>query len=85
MWAAVFFGWQGSAEGRYPTARGDIGVAWRREGDRFALEIDVPAGTECEAALPPACTAATLDGVTADAALLGRVAPGRHVVEARKP
>ena len=68
------------AEGRYPSARGDIAVAWRREGDRFALEIDVPAGAECDVVLPPGCTAVTLDGASADAASLARVAPGRHVV-----
>ncbi len=51
-------------------------------GAAFVLEIGVPAGAECEVALSPGCTAATLDGVTADAAPLGRMAPGRHVVGA---
>jgi hypothetical protein len=71
-----------SAEGRYPSVRGDIDVAWRREGDRFALEIDVPAGAECDVVLPPGCTAATLDGLAADAASLGRLHAGSHTVEA---
>jgi alpha-L-rhamnosidase len=73
------------AEGRYPSVRGDIAIAWRRDGGRFVLEIDVPSGTECEVVLPPGAAGATLDGVAADTAALGRLGAGRHVVDAAVP
>ena len=36
------------ARGVFPTARGDVAVAWERAGDALQLEVEVPTGVEAE-------------------------------------
>jgi alpha-L-rhamnosidase len=43
------------ARGVFPTVRGDIHVAWVREGDRVAVDLTVPEGTAAELVAPPGC------------------------------
>ena len=40
------------AKGTVPTPQGDVAVAWKREGDKFSLDVTVPAGAEAEVILP---------------------------------
>ena len=68
------------ADGRYPSVRGDISVAWRREGARFEMTIDVPAGAECEVGLPAGAARVVVDGVASDGAV--RLRAGSHAVHA---
>jgi hypothetical protein len=39
------------ARGVFPSPRGDIEVAWKREGKRFVFDVDLPDGLETELAL----------------------------------
>ncbi len=56
------------AEGVFPTVRGDVRVAWRREAAALALDVDVPAGAEAEVVSPA--------GYAPSGA--ARLAPGSH-------
>jgi alpha-L-rhamnosidase len=47
------------AEATHESAYGRIRSAWRRDGDRVLLEVDVPPGTECEIT-PPGGAAVTV-------------------------
>ncbi len=74
------------ARGSYPTRCGDVTVAWDRDGERFALTIDLPPETEASVVLPvgftPVWRSITVDGVAVkagDIALTGR----HHRVVAR--
>ncbi|MBI5651195.1 MAG: family 78 glycoside hydrolase catalytic domain [Chloroflexi bacterium] len=40
------------ARGAFPTPRGDIQVAWRRDANRFELSLTVPENTQAEIVLP---------------------------------
>ena len=40
--------------GRVPTQRGDVMLDWRRDGDFFHVEADIPAGTHAVLRLPTA-------------------------------
>ena len=46
------FGTIARASGRVPTCRGDIDVAWRREGTRFAIKVRLPDGMPARIELP---------------------------------
>ncbi len=64
------------AEGRYPSPRGDIGVAWRIAEGRFVLELDVPPGSEARVVLPRGVTAP--DGQT----IVSGLGTGHHEIAA---
>jgi hypothetical protein len=40
------------ARGVFPSARGDIGVDWKRDGGRFHLDVTLPPDLECELVVP---------------------------------
>ena len=40
------------AKGVFPSARGDIAVAWKRDGAKFELEVALPEGLDCELVVP---------------------------------
>lgn len=42
------------ARGAFPTPHGELRVAWSQEGERFAIEVDVPSGCEAEIVCPAA-------------------------------
>ncbi|MCX6623963.1 MAG: family 78 glycoside hydrolase catalytic domain, partial [Acidobacteria bacterium] len=46
---AGFLNW---AKGVFPSARGDIQVEWRKDGNRFVMDTVLPAGLEAELVLP---------------------------------
>jgi hypothetical protein len=62
-----------------PTIRGPVKVDWRREGERFTLEVEVPANTRAELWLP----GPSAEGVTVDDSGLARAA-GVRVLGARE-
>ncbi|MGC9316778.1 MAG: alpha-L-rhamnosidase C-terminal domain-containing protein [Armatimonadota bacterium] len=39
-------------QGRMPTPHGEIEVAWERDDERFAIEVDLPAGVRAAVILP---------------------------------
>lgn len=77
------------ARGKVPTAKGPVMVNVRNEG-RFAVEVEIPAGTTARVALPKgAGTQVSVNGKAVAAKADGRslvvesVGPGRHVLEVR--
>lgn len=60
------------AEGRFPTPRGDIQVAWRWQDPLFELVIDVPESSACQVLLPIVTAQAHVNGQLAWAAGEGR-------------
>ncbi|MBN2583525.1 MAG: family 78 glycoside hydrolase catalytic domain [Planctomycetes bacterium] len=46
------FGKLTQASGRVPTCRGDVDVAWRRDGDRFAIKVRLPDAMPARIELP---------------------------------
>ncbi|HYO23519.1 MAG TPA: family 78 glycoside hydrolase catalytic domain, partial [Lacipirellulaceae bacterium] len=50
------------ARGGYRSVRGPIRCAWRREGERFALEVAIPANTTATVALPSRSAAGVTEG-----------------------
>ena len=79
------------AEGVFPSARGDIAVAWRfpagnDRANAFELTVEVPAGCQAQLVAPArdgrAPVALALDGIPASAGELS-VGPGAHTLIAR--
>lgn len=76
------------AEGVFPTPKGEIGVAWRKDGDGgFELTLDVPEGTEAGVELPASgrlpFTRVEVDGRAAGATL-SDLRPGHHRIAAAR-
>jgi hypothetical protein len=44
------------ARGAFPTPRGDIQIAWRRDQNRFELSLTVPENSQAEIVLPARAT-----------------------------
>src|SRR4029079_3197742 len=69
-----------------PSSRGDITVAWQLERRTFTLDVDVPAGTQAQLALPAAADDLVIDGgPPAPPAPRALLAPGHHRISARFP
>ena len=70
------------ARGVFPSARGDITVAWKRDGDRFQLEVTLPQGLECELVVPApsGLASVTCDGLPCNARDAGA---GRALINVR--
>lgn len=69
------------ARGVFPTPRGDIRVAWKRDADHFELSLDVPAGTEAEIVLPVRGTVRVDGNITRDEKLVLSAGAHQIVVE----
>ena len=76
------------ARGIVPTRSGDVTVEWKSNRDRFAMRVQIPAGSDVEVVSPVIEEGAVmiLDGakVVGNVAIVGE---GRHIMEAtvRKP
>jgi alpha-L-rhamnosidase len=85
---------------RVPTPRGDVSVAFTRSGTRFTAQVDVPATSTAEVALPgvrpgqrvwvdgtarTATAAPAADGTAAAGAAVVTVGSGRHQVATTAP
>jgi len=71
------------AKASYESARGQIASSWKREGDRFTLDVTIPPGTTATVYLPAAAAASVREGDspadhTAGVAFV-REAPGEAV------
>lgn len=82
------------AKTQYDTVRGPVISEWRREGERFQLEVEIPANTSGEVHLPAAATehvresgvpAAESDGVrlmeSGDAQIVFKIESGKYRFE----
>ena len=50
------------ARASHASPRGRVSVAWRRDGERFALEVELPPNTSAEVRLPGARLAGVTEG-----------------------
>jgi hypothetical protein len=65
------------AKGTYRSVNGDISVSWKRDGEKFSLDVEIPANVEATVMLPAAEAGKVLEGgkelaATGDARLVGR-------------
>ncbi len=70
------------AQGKVPTPRGNVEVAWLIDNGKFSLDVIVPDGAEAEVALPVERfenSLATMDGKRTEATV--RVCSGKHHFE----